>query len=214
MCEPDDEPVPRGERIDPEGRDDELDEVGVRLGPDRDGDGLFDPPRESSMVGEKTSVATDEVAPSEPERTLLAWISESAALLANAPESGVPCRPLRQRIADEPPDLLPALGAPALLHRAGSKVLRPPPTAPSRSNEPDDTNTQIRPMPRPTNGASAREDDPPTNERSTTGDRDTGTDHTQTGSFVVASDRVLRLARWLALGLLSVSAAAWWFLGQ
>lgn len=196
-----------------EERDDELDEVGVRLGPDRDGDGLFDPPRETSMIGEKTSVTLQEAQASEPERTLLAWIAASGALLANAPESGVPCLPLRQRIADEPPDLLPALGAPALLHRGGSKVLRPPPTAPSRSAEPDDTNTQIRPMPRPP-GSLPAETDPPTNEGTPAGDRDTNTEHTQTGAFVVASDRVLRLARWLALLLLSMSAAAWWFLGQ
>lgn len=199
-----------------EQRHDELDEVGVRFGPDRDGDGLFDPPRESSMIGEKTSVTPEEAQASEPERTLLAWIADSGGLLAHAPESGVPCRPLRQRIADEPPDLLPALGAPALLHRAGSKVLRPPPTAPSRSTEPDDTNTQIRPMPRPP-GSPPRDDDPPTNEGSPSGDRDTATEHTQTGqtgAFVVASDRVLRLARWLALVLLSLSAAAWWLLGQ
>ena len=198
---------------DPDSDEGDVDEIRVRLGPDRDGEGLFDAPRESSMVGEKTSVATDEAPAGDAERALLLWIQAGPTMLASAPESGEPCTSLRQRIADEPPDLLPALGAPALLHRAGSKVLRPPPTAPSRPPEPDDTNTQIRPI-AASAARSAGDEDPPTNERTSPGDRDT--EHTQTGqtgAFVVASDRVLRTARWLALSLLAVSAAAWWFLG-
>ena len=187
-----------------------LDEVGVRLGPDRDGEGLFDPPRENSMVGEKTSVTTDESPIREPERALLDWIAGDSLLLANVPEQAEPCRPLRQRIADEPPDLLPSLAAPALLHRASSRVLRAPPSAPARAPEADDTATQIRPMPR-----TATDDDPPTNEHTSPGDRDTeNTQSGQTGSWIVASDEVLRTARWLALALLTLSATAWWFLGR
>lgn len=187
---------------------DALDEVGLRLGPDGedDGEGLFDSPREASAVGEKTSVAHKEGSEQDNRAELLQRLRESVGTTSHVPESGEPCRALRLRIADEPPDLLPALGAPALLHRAGTRVLRPPPPAPPRPSDPDDTNTQIRPMPRP------RDDDPPTGERTAPGD----TEHTQTGQTGswLATDRTLRLARWLALGLLSVSAVAWWLLGR
>jgi len=178
-----------------------LDEVRVPIGPDRDAGGLFDLETDRSVTGERTGVATEEAGIEQQRTALLTWIASSLASRAAVAGDGGPCPALKARIADEPPDGLPALAAPAASPRSIARALRAAPAAPaSERPEVDDTATAVDAVSR----ASSGED------TTTTGSR--GRDGI-TGPWSLAADRTLRTARWLALLLLALSALAWWRLG-
>jgi hypothetical protein len=162
-----------------------IDEVGVPLGPDRDHGGLFDPPSELSLTGERTGTPTHEAGADQQRTALLAWIAASLGEGGPPQAEGPPPAALRLRIADEPPDLLPSLSSPPQ-PRASGRVLRPPPTPPpSLVPESEDTVTQVGPL------ASAG---PPT-------------EHTEGW---LPAERLVRLAPPVAALLLVLSAVAWW----
>jgi hypothetical protein len=163
-----------------------IDEVGVPLGPDAgDHGGLFDPPSEFSLTGERTGGHTDEAGGDAQRTALLAWIAVTLgeggppAALGPAPAA------LRGRIADEPPDLLPSLGAPPSPRSTG-RVLRPPPAAP-RPLVPDldDTATQVDAL----------------------APAGPSTEHTEGW---LPAEKLVRIAPFVAGGLLVLSALAWW----
>ncbi len=176
-----------------------LDEVGIQVGPDRDAAGLFDVEVDRSVTGEQTGIATEEATAEQQRTAALTWISSSIEEGTGAPESAAPCPPLKARIADEPPDALPSLAAPAGGTAGVHRALRaaPPFQAPPRP-ESDDTATQVDAL---RNGGE---------ERTSTGNQSR---EALTGSWTLATDRTLRAARWLALLLLALSALAWWLLG-
>lgn len=178
-----------------------LDEVGVPVGPDRDAGGLFDVEVDRSVTGERTGVATEEAGIEQQRTALLTWIAASLANPPAAASHAGPCPALKSRIADEPPDGLPALAAPAASPRATARALRPAPTTPVADRaEIDDTATAIDTVTR----ASTTEETTTTGSRAREG---------LTGSWSLAADRTLRTARWVALLLLALSALAWWQLG-
>ncbi|MSQ00835.1 MAG: hypothetical protein EXR71_02955 [Myxococcales bacterium] len=166
-----------------------VDEVGVALGPDRDHAGLLDAPGESSLTGERTGTSTEEAGVETQRTAVLAWIAASLGETHDLPDRGAPCVPLRARIADEPPDLLPSLGSAPT--RRESRVLRAPPhpAAPDL----DDSVTQVDLLPSPVVGADATA-------MTTTG-------LGRWGWFT--AERVVRLAPWFAVLVLSASAVAW-----
>ena len=182
----------------------QVDEVGVPLGPDRGGEGLFDTPDEASLTGERTGVSSQEAGAEQQRLAVLAWISATLAEPADLPETGPPSATLRTRIADEPPDLLPSLGfVPA---PRDARVPRPPPVAPNLFA--DDTVTQVdllRPAGEPSGNTS-----PGLGGRSATGATTTG--HTTTGGLtrMLRPERLLRVAPWIAATLLVASALAYW----
>lgn len=178
-----------------------LDEVGVPVGPDRDVAGLFDHEVDRSVTGERTGVATEEAGIEQQRTALLTWLA--ASLVSPPPVAGEagPCPALKSRIADEPPDGLPALAAPAASARSTARALRHAPTAPAAERpEVDDTATAVDTVTRTTAGG----------ETTTTGSR---ARDAVTGTWSLAADRTLRTARWVALLLLALSALAWWRLG-
>lgn len=91
-----------------------FDEIGVQVGPERDGGGLFDPPTTEGTDRTATRERTDvhgsaETEGGPPRRTaVLAWIAATSPPTSPV-ESAGPCEPLKRRIADEPLDMLPAL---------------------------------------------------------------------------------------------------------
>ncbi len=163
-----------------------IDEVGVPLGPDRgDHGGLFDPPSEFSLTGERTGTPTDEAGAEAQRTALLAWIASSLGAGAPPRDEGPAPAALRLRIADEPPDLLPSLSAPSST-RAGGRVLRPPPPSPGpASAELDDTATQVNPL----------------------APAGPSTEHTEGW---LPAERLVRFAPFVAGGMLVLSALAWW----
>lgn len=176
-----------------------LDEVGVQVGPDRDTAGLFDLDADPSVTGEQTGVATEEATAEQQRTAALTWISSSAEAHVDAPDTAAPCPALKARIADEPPDAVPSLAAaapgPGLVRRA----LRPAPgLADPPRPEVDDTATQVDALAAPTD------------DRTSTGSQSRDG---ITANWTLATDRVLRAARWVALVLLTVSGFAWWLLG-
>lgn len=179
-----------------------VDEVGVALGPDRDSSGLFDPPSEASLTGERTGVSTEEAGAEQQRTAVLAWIAASLGEPNRLPEVGAPCAALRTRIADEPPDLLPSLGFGAVVRDA--RVLRAPPAPPPAPPGPgasftDDTVTQVDLLP-------PRPEDPRTG---VTGATTTG--HTGNTRFGwLPSERIVRVALLVSAVLLGLSAYAWW----
>lgn len=123
------------------------DEIGVAVGPDRDGYGLFDAP----TTGTATRAAEPTEGPprgpdhaTDTRRTaVLAWIAARPPAPAGPTPSrpgadGVPCAPLKRLIADEPLDPLPPLDGvplrPRPAARAAARALAP---------EREDTATQI-----------------------------------------------------------------------
>ena len=110
---------PDAEPSDPEVESPTFDEIGVHVGPDRDGAGLFDPPTTEGTDNTATHEHTDVHGSSEsdagtPRRmAVLAWIAANPAPSLE-PTVSEPCEPLKRRIADEPLDMVPALeGLPA-----------------------------------------------------------------------------------------------------
>ncbi len=167
-----------------------VDEVGVALGPDRDHSGLFEAVGESSLTGERTGASTEEAGVEAQRTAVLAWIAASLGEGQGLPDRGAPCVALRPRIADEPPDLLPSLGSAPT--KRESRVLRAPPNHPTR--EIDDSITQVDLLPTPLSAVEA-------------------TAMTTTGLGPLrwlTAERVVRLAPWFAVLVLSASAAAWW----
>ncbi|MBM4364784.1 MAG: hypothetical protein FJ102_01105 [Deltaproteobacteria bacterium] len=178
-----------------------LDEIGVPMGPDRDAGGLFDVETDSSVTGERTGVATEEAGIEQQRTALLTWIASSLASPAADVGDAGPCPGLKARIADEPPDGLPALAAPATSPRSTARALRAAPAAPAGERpEVDDTATAVGAVSR----ASSGDDTTTTGSRARDG---------ITGTWSLAADRTLRTARWIALLLLALSAFAWWRLG-
>ncbi len=178
-----------------------LDEVGVPVGPDRDVAGLFDHEVDHSVTGERTGVATEEAGIEQQRTALLTWLAASLTSPPQAAGDAGPCPALKARIADEPPDGLPALAAPAASPRNTARALRHAPAAPvAERPEADDTATAVDTVSRPTAGG----------ETTTTGSR---ARDSVTGTWNLATDRTLRTARWIALLLLALSALAWWRLG-
>lgn len=162
-----------------------IDEVGVPLGPDRGDHGLFDPPSEFSLTGERTGTPTDEAGAEAQRTALLAWIASSLGAGPPPVATGASPAALRTRIADEPPDLLPSLGAPPGPRTSG-RVLRPPPPSPRPATpELDDTATQADGLPSAGRATEATE------------------------GFLPA-ERLVRLAPFVAGAMLVVSAVAWW----
>lgn len=173
-----------------------IDEVGVAFGPDGGGGGLFDGPGESSLTGERTGVATEEAGAEQQRTAVLAWIAASLGEPHPLEAQGPPCTALRARIADEPPDLLPSLST--LSAPRDGRVLRPPPpTQPQLQADGDDTVTQVDLLVPAASGAPE-----------TTG---SGAATTTGGvSRWLTAERVIRVAPWVALALLAISAGAWW----
>ncbi len=163
-----------------------IDEVGVPLGPDHsDHGGLFDPPAELSVTGERTGGHADQPEGDAQRAALLTWIA--AALGERVPHraEGPPPTALRTLIADEPPDLLPSLGAPAGARGSG-RVLRPPPvTLQPEGFEREDTATQADVL------------------------LPAGPSTEHTGGWLPA-EKLIRFAPFVAAGLLVLSALAWW----
>lgn len=131
------------------------DEVGVSVGPDADGGGLFDFPADSTATGDATGEAAgaDREGSTRGQRrtAALAWIAAPVEDPEPAPESGPPCAAIKRTIADEPLDPLPALDGVAW-RTAPDKpiaVTTPAPTPLARRAERENTATQIDPF-RPT----------------------------------------------------------------
>jgi hypothetical protein len=109
-----------------------IDEVGVAVGPDEQGIGLFDVVRtESSLTGEPTGVANAQPRGEQRRTQILAWIAARPAPAVDATVAADPCAPLKRLVADEPLDPLPALdGGPRRPHVAPA----PPPRAPENTS--------------------------------------------------------------------------------
>jgi hypothetical protein len=191
-----------------------IDEVGVALGPDLDVVGLFDASAERSATGERTLVAGIPPEVEQRRTSLLAWIAANA----DAPASSAavsPCTPLRGSIADEPPDALPALARAPSSSRGNARITRTPPAPAFPLGDPDDTATQmpdtgVPPAPSAAEGPFAAETTATASEPVAT---TTGSRARPPGAWQGTSDRVLNVARGLALVLLVGSALAWWYLG-
>lgn len=170
-----------------------VDEVGVHFGPDAGaGGGLFDGAGERSLTGERTGVSTEDPGAEQQRMAVLTWIAASLGHPHEMAAEGPPCTAMRTCIADEPLDLLPSLSTLAAqrggrVPRGGTGTLTP---------EREDSATQIDLLPLAT----------PANAETT------GTGATTTGGIArwVTPERVIRLAPWVALALLALSAAAWW----
>jgi hypothetical protein len=119
---------------------DAIDEVGVAVGPDEQGIGLFDVVRtESSLTGEPTGVAAA-ASRSEQRRTqILAWIAAQPPPAADPATGGEPCAALKRLVADEPLDPIPALdGGPR------RPVLAPAPKPPEpEATSPEPTGPEV-----------------------------------------------------------------------
>ncbi len=171
-----------------------IDEVGVAVGPDRDHRGIFDPPGESSLTGERTGASTEEAGVETQRTAVLAWIAASLGEPHALPASAPPSAALRTRIADEAPDLLPSLAAPPTAK--GGRVLRTPPAAPlATTPERDDTETRVDLLP-PAG--------PPTDAGGAT------TTGTHTLRWLTA-ERMVWVGFAVAACLLAGSALAWWW---
>ena len=169
-----------------------VDEVGVHLGPDIGGGGLFEGSPERSLTGERTGVSTEDAGAEQQRTAVLTWIAASLGHPHDLGAEGPPCTAMRACIADEPPDLLPSLSTLAAprggrVPRVGGGTLTP---------EREDNATQIDLLPVVTSAHAET----------------TGTGATTTGGLArwVTPERVVRLAPWVALALLGLSAGAWW----
>jgi hypothetical protein len=161
------------------------------------------------MTGERTAIPG--VAPAVEQRrtSLLAWIAAGTGESAPVAETTDACTPLRRTIADEPPDVVPSLSAPSAA-RSATLSLRNPPASQADAG-PEDTATDLPAMARaaPTpaeNSASG----------SSSADGATSpalTDAAGARTHAPTGERILRLARAVALILLGTSALAWWYLG-
>lgn len=119
-----------------------LDEVGVAMGPDHDGLGLFDAPTTGTATGEHTAGAHREERVQEGARrtAVLAWIAAELPPLDPVAD-GPPCTALKRLIADEPLDPLPALDGVPPRPRGPARVARAQPLGLGAERE--DTATQI-----------------------------------------------------------------------
>jgi hypothetical protein len=120
------------------------DEVGVAVGPDRDGLGLFDAPITGTATGEHTEGGPlgAEPAGGQARTAVLAWIAALAPPTTALTGDGTPCAPLKRLIADEPLDPLPALDGAPPRPRTPARRAAPPADA-VLAPEREDTATQI-----------------------------------------------------------------------